>query len=179
MSLVEQLKELKALHAQGTLDDEEFESAKEILLGIRSSAPESAPGEDLTAMTVAQLKALCRERGIQLKSRARKADIIAALSAEPADTTAAATPTVQAPMITGSLEDAIAAAAPGDTLHIPAGTLPCRLLIDKDLTLIGHDTTLTPLTAAAELEWFAAEAEASRAAFDEERAARHARDQAA
>jgi len=53
-------------------------------------------------------------------------------------------------MIEGSIQDAISAAKAGDVLHIPPGSYPCHLVIDKDLTLIGHDCTLTPLDRAAE-----------------------------
>ena len=171
MSLVAQIKELKKLHEQGVLDDEEFEAAKETLLGIRK--PPTPVAMDLSAKTVKELKALCKTRGITVKSRARKAELIAALSAP----TPEPTPPMPAPpkppaapnlaqalmaaaqssgtLVEGSLEAAIKAASPGDTLRIPAGTRACRLVIDKDLTLIGDSTVLTPLEPAGELAHFA------------------------
>lgn len=37
------------------------------------------------------------------------------------------------------LHAAVAAAAPGDTIHVPAGIYPAPLVIDKPLTLLGED----------------------------------------
>jgi len=47
----------------------------------RVDSTDEQPDEDLSALTVAQLKALCSERGIDVPSRATKAQLIALLTA--------------------------------------------------------------------------------------------------
>ena len=86
--------------------------------------------ENLSKKTVRELRAICKNEGVAVKSRARKAQLVEAIRRH----RQAALPGPEA------VEQAVAEAAPGATVRLPSGTFACRLVIDKELTLIGEAT---------------------------------------